>query len=57
MVCRIKKLTDAVTIPIMQRHTRADKEMQLVEDIKHGRLRKELEHSVSRSSVCRKKCS
>ena len=33
-------------MPILQRHTKADKVMQdLMEDIKHGRLRKELDSS------------
>ena len=43
LVCRMEELTDAVTLPILQRHTRRNAMLQqLVEDIKQGRLRKEL---------------
>ena len=46
MVCRMEELTDAVTVPVLQRHTKADKDIQkLVEDIKKGRLREELRSS------------
>ena len=46
LVCRMEELTDAVTMPILQRHTKADKILQqLQEDINKGRLRKELGHS------------
>ena len=39
-------MTDAVTMPILQANTKADRLMQeLMEDIKHGRLRKGLESS------------
>ena len=43
LVCRMEELTDAVTLPILQRHTRRNAMLQqLVEDIKQGKLRKEL---------------
>ena len=46
LVCRMEELTDAVTLPILQRHTKGDPILQqLMEDIRHGRLRKELGHS------------
>ena len=46
MVYRMEELTDAVTITILQESTKADRLMQeLMEDIKQGRLRKELESS------------
>ena len=46
MVCRMEELEDAITMPIPLRHTKADKVIQdLMEDIKQGRLRKELENS------------
>ena len=42
----MEELTDAVTMPILQRHTKADRTLQqLQEDITRGRLRKELGHS------------
>ena len=42
----MEELTDAVTLPILQRHTMGCKILQrLVEDIRQGRLRKELGHS------------
>ena len=43
IVNRVNKLTDAVTVPILQRYTKKDKELvQLREDMEKGKLRKEL---------------
>ena len=46
LVCRQEELTDAVTLPILQRYTQQDKTLsQLVESIKTGRLQKDLASS------------
>ena len=46
LLCRMEELTDAVTLPIVQRHTEGDEILQqLVEDINKGKLRKGLGHS------------
>ena len=44
LVCRAEELTDAVTLPVLQHHSKMDKLMKMLrEDIIKGRLRKELE--------------
>ena len=43
LVCRMKELTDVVTLPILIRHTDKDETLsQLKEDVKKGNLRREL---------------
>ena len=43
-MCKLEKFTNAVTLPILQRQAGRDEVLQqLVEDIKSGKVRKELE--------------
>ena len=49
----MEELTDVVTLPILQRHTKGVPILQqLMEDVRHGRLRKELGHSGSGYKEC-----
>ena len=46
LVCRAEEMTDAVTLPVLTRHSQEDSTLkQLVKDIKRGRLSKELQET------------
>ena len=46
LVCRAEEMTDAVTLPVLTRHSQEDSTLQqLVKDIKHGRLSKGMQET------------